>query len=180
MDKKEKARPESVSRTFRIEESILEELQQHAAEKRISINTLGNQIFRQYLEFYANADSAGFVSVHRSLITKLMTGHAEDELASIGAQVVQESIEDTLFLLGYSQTINSIISFIETWVRVSGFQSRSKTEGNTYTLFMQHDMGRNWSVMLGSGIMTMITKAGSKAELEVADKHLILKINLPH
>lgn len=180
MDKKEKARPESVSRTFRIEEPILEELQQHAAEKRISINTLGNQIFKQYLEFYANADKAGFVSVHRSLITKLMVGHTEDELARIGTQVVQESIEDMFFMLGYSRTINSVISFIETWIRLCGFQSRNKVEENTYMLFMQHDMGRNWSVVLGNAFKAIIMKAGSESESEVTDKHLVLKIRLSH
>jgi len=68
--------------TFRIESEALKNLRREAGQKDISINTLVNQLIKDHLNWHSNAAKAGFISVRRPFISKIIKYLPEQEIIS--------------------------------------------------------------------------------------------------
>ena len=65
-----KGKSESI--TFRIESKTLKNLRREAEQKDISTNTLVNQLIKDHLNWHSKAAEAGFISVRRPFISKII------------------------------------------------------------------------------------------------------------
>src|SRR5918992_3000425 len=81
-------RTERVS--FRLNEDIAAELRRHAEQKRISVNTVANQIFDYYFKF-ANSASNEMMPMSKAMMAELVEGYSEDELKSIIERVCRKA-----------------------------------------------------------------------------------------
>ena len=62
----------SESITFRLDSIILNKLRHEVQQKEISSNTLASQIIKQHAEWHSNAAKAGFISVRKGFLMKLI------------------------------------------------------------------------------------------------------------
>jgi len=63
---------QSESITFRLDSTILNKLHPEAEQKDISVNILVSHIIRRHIDWRSNAAKAGFVTVRRGLLSKLL------------------------------------------------------------------------------------------------------------
>ena len=73
--------------TFRIESEALKNLRREAGQKDISTNTLVNQLIKDHLNWHSNAAKAGFISVRRPFISKIIKYLPEQEIISLAEYV---------------------------------------------------------------------------------------------
>lgn len=66
----QKTKKESV--TFRVDEYDLQRLSREAEQNSTSLNTLVNQIFKKHLSWHSNATKAGFITVRRAMLVRMM------------------------------------------------------------------------------------------------------------
>jgi hypothetical protein len=170
-----KSEPKSRAMTFRIAESIANELENEANAKKISLNTLANQILANYVEWYSNAAKAGYVSVRRSFITRVLSKFTEEEIAEISREVAKDTMDISL-VLRRKFNVSSTLEIIESKIKNSGFHLRRDVRGNEHTLVIQHDLGRKWSVYLARLFEAEfdLLKA-KKPHLIISDNALVLK-----
>ena len=127
----------SESLTLRLDSLLLEKLHQEANQKDITINALVSQAIKYHVGWHATASKIGFISVRRSLITKLMEKCTEEDILSISRYMGKMSNKDVLMLLGGEYNIKSVLEVFETWLKVSGFHidMKSKTTPHICTLY---------------------------------------------
>jgi predicted HicB family RNase H-like nuclease len=65
-------REKSESVTFRINSKVLKNLRREAEQNDISTNTLVNKLIKDHLNWHSNAAKAGFVSVRRPFVSKVI------------------------------------------------------------------------------------------------------------
>ena len=83
MSSSRKQTPDTESITFRLDRQTLNKLRHESAQKDVSINTLVSQIIKRHGEWHSNGAQAGFISVMRGFLTKLMEKLSDQEVSSI-------------------------------------------------------------------------------------------------
>jgi hypothetical protein len=146
--KEKNENPKSEGITFRLDSIVLNEIRNEAEQKDISISTLLNQIIRDHTDWHSNAAKAGFVSIRRGLIVKLMEKISEQDVVQVGECIARNEIKDFVLLLRNEYNIESSIDVMETWIRISGYPYRHEASHGIHSYIIQHDMGMKMSIYL--------------------------------
>ena len=142
------AQHHSESITFRLDNTILNELHREADQKDISVNTLVSHITRMHVDWHSNAAKAGFVTVRKGLLTNLINRLSEKEISSVAEYIAKNETKDFVLLLRNEYNIESALDVIETWIKISGYPYRHEVNYTQHKYVIQHDMGRNWSLYM--------------------------------
>jgi predicted DNA-binding ribbon-helix-helix protein len=184
MEKSRKAKKKTESITFRLESEVLDHLRQEAKRKDVSINTLVSQIARQHTNWHSNAAQAGFISVRKPLVIKLLESQSEEQIKSLASYVAKGSNKDFILMLRRKYSIHSALDVIETWVRASGYSYTHNAEDLDYssrlhTLVIHHDMGMRWSVYLAELYKNLFEDFGvMNTRFETTDSTLAFEVTV--
>jgi hypothetical protein len=162
--------------SFRIDGSLLDALQKDSDNKQTSLNTLVNRIFREYIEWYANAPKVGYLIVRKSLISAMLEKFNEDQIRHLAKVTAKQSREiNLLFTSEYN--IDSALKVIEYKMRMSGYVYRKDVHNNEYLYTIEHGMGPKWSLYLAELFAAEFEEVNRKAEFEKLDNLLAFKVH---
>ena len=163
-----KSKSESV--TFRIESKALKNLRHEAEQKDISTNTLVNQIIKEHLNWYSNAAKAGFISVRRPFVLKVIKHLPEQEIISLAEYVARTTNKDAILLMKNEYTIKSAMDFLESWIKISGYPYRHEETNNDgqnrHLYVIQHDMGMKVSLYLATICQSLFEELRQDKKIE--------------
>ena len=163
----------SESITFRLDSIILDKLRHEAQQKEISINTLVSQIIKQHTEWHSNAAKAGFISVRKGFLMKLIDRLSEQDIISLAEYIAKSSNKDLVLLLKSKYNIESALEFIESWIRISAYTYRHEVNCTRHLYIIQHDMGRKWSIYLAELYRHLFEELETKkVEFDITDNTL--------
>jgi hypothetical protein len=131
---------------LRLDNKILSKLRRESEQNQTSLNTLANQIFRQHIDWHSKASKAGYVTLQKPLIVKLLDVPSEEDVIRVAKNVSKDMFKDAMLLLRDEIDLRSTLNLIETWIRVSGFPYKREVDDNreVYSYVIQHDMGKNF------------------------------------
>ncbi len=181
----EKTRKKTESITFRLESQILESLRQEAKRKDVIVNTLVSQIAKQHTNWHSAAAQAGFISIRKPLMTKLLESQNDEQIKSLAKHVAVSSNKDFLLMLRRKYNIYSALDMIETWISISGYSYSHNTEdldcsNRLHFFIVQHNMGLKWSLYLSELYKTFFEDFGIRnARFDLTDSSLAFEIVVP-
>jgi hypothetical protein len=165
--------------TLRFDGNLLSELKKESEHKRISLNTLATQIFRNHADYAALSARAGMVSFHKSLLIRLMEGLSEDEIIKLSDYVAKNDMKDTVLLMKREYTPAAFIDFVESWARASGFEYRHDVLDRTHSFVIQHDMGKRWSVYISNVFKFVFSDLKAKwADFSTTDNTVTFNVDI--
>ncbi len=163
-------RTESVS--FRLNEDISAELRRDAEQKRISLNTLANQIFDYYVKF-ANSASNQMLPMSKAMMVELVEGYGEGELKSIIDRVCSKAAAEVAFQLRGKANFESGIDILEYYLKASGVPYKhtiDEHKNKRHNFIIQYGMGRKWSLYVAEAMRTAFEPVLAKtAEYTITD-----------
>jgi hypothetical protein len=162
-------RGKSESVTFRIESEALRKLRREAGQKDISTNTLVNKLIKDHLNWYSNAAKAGFISVRRPFISKIIKYLPEQEIISLAEYVANTTNKDSILLMRNEYTIKSALDLLESWIKISDYPYRHEQTNNDqkkHIYVIQHDMGMKVSIYLASLYQFLFDELGQNKMIE--------------
>jgi len=139
-------RTESIS--LRLNEDTAAELRRDAEQKRISLNTLANQIFDSYINF-ANSASNEMIPMSKAMMVELVEGYDEDELKSIIERVCRKAAAEVALQLRGRYDFEAGIDILEYYLEASGFPYKHTIDEQNkkrHTFIIQYGLGRKWSL----------------------------------
>jgi hypothetical protein len=160
LSKSRRTRAQTDGITLRLERDVLDALKREASDKQISTNTLASQIFRQHLDWHTNAAKAGFITVRKGALVKLLNKVSDEEIADIAKYVAETESEDFVLLLRNEYSLESAMNVITTWLKVSGYSYKHKANLGKHSYVIQHDLGRKWSIYLSEIYKYILTQFG--------------------
>ena len=107
--------------TFRIEKDILDNLRKTADEEKITLNSLTNKIFSQFVKWDSTAPKAGMIPLPKALLVKIMDKLSTEEIIQISEYIVTNEIKDIILVLRKEHTLHSFLDAVESWAKTSGF-----------------------------------------------------------
>lgn len=181
-ERTEKTRKRTESITFRLESEILYSLRQEAKRKDVTVNTLVSQIAKQHTNWHSIAAQAGFISVRKPLMIRLLESQNDEQIKLLAKHVAQSSNKDFILMLRRKYNIHSALDMIETWISASGYSYIHNLEDLGYsnrlhTFIVQHQMGMKWSLYLSELYKNLFEEFGVRdSQFDMTDSTLAFEI----
>lgn len=147
--------------TFRLDSSVIEELQMEADNREISLNVLVNQVLKRYSEWDRYETKIGMMPVPKVILSSLIDKaisvakssgikdieRYRDEIIKQAAQLAFGLMKDSVLLMKRQYNLWVVLAVLEEYMKVSGIKSDHKLEGSRKHVFViQHELGDNWSL----------------------------------
>ncbi len=147
--------------TFRLDSSVIDELQAEADNREISLNVLVNQILKRYSEWDRFENNIGMMPVPKVILSSLIdkaisvakssgikdVDRYRDEIIKQAAQIAFGLMKDSVLFMKRQYNLWVVLAVLEEYMKVSGIKADHKLEGSRKHVFIiQHELGENWSL----------------------------------
>lgn len=166
---------EKYSVTFRLDNAVLHKLRDLAKNDGVSLNTLANQIFKNYVEWDATATKAGWLVFHKTALKQIIDSVGKTTLENLALQTA-DYVKDVTLLMSERHDLEGYLSMLRSRAKKSGFVLIESHRGPGKRLILQHDMGRNWSLFFRAHYDRMLQNLGHPAKFEMTDNTLVIDL----
>ncbi len=170
-------RSENVS--FRLDKNIVAKLKRESEQKKVSLNTLANQIFDFYVNFESSAP-ADFLPIPKVAVVDLVEGYNEDQLKAHVERVYQKIGLDIIYQLRGRYDFESVLDVWEYRLRASGIpykHSIDEQNKNRHTFIIQYSMGRKWSLVIAEAMKRYFEPVSAKKpEYTITDNMVVITL----
>jgi hypothetical protein len=147
--------------TFRLDSSVIDELQAEADNREISLNVLVNQVLKRYSEWDRFENKIGMMPVPKAILSSLIDkaisvakssgikdiDRYRDEIIKQAAQLAFGLMKDSVLFMKRQYNLWVVLAVLEEYMKVSGIKADHKIEGSRKHVFIiQHELGENWSL----------------------------------
>jgi hypothetical protein len=147
--------------TFRLDSSVIDELQMEADSREISLNVLVNQILKRYSEWDRFENKIGMMPVPKVILSSLIDraisvakssgikdiDRYRDEIIKQAALLAFGLMKDSVLFMKRQYNLWVVLAVLEEYMKVSGIKADHKIEGSRKHVFViQHELGENWSL----------------------------------
>ena len=147
--------------TFRLDSSVIDELQGEADNREISLNVLVNQVLKRYSEWDRFENKIGMMPVPKVILSSLIDKaiavakssgikdieRYRDDIIKQAAQLAFGLMKDSVLFMKRQYNLWVVLSVLEEYMKVSGIKADHKLEGGRKHVFIiQHELGENWSL----------------------------------
>ena len=189
-DQKKKTR----SVTFRIDSTVIDEMQSESDNREVSLNVLVNQVLKRYIEWDRFENKIGMMPVPKMMLSSLID-RAISVAKSAGVKdieryrndIVKEAagiafglMKDSVLFMKRQYNLWVVLSVLEEYMKVSGIKSDHRLEGSRKHIFViQHELGENWSIFTKE-LLSLIFEnlANVRAEISVTPNTTVAEVML--
>ena len=143
--------------TFRIDEKYVKGLRKEAEEKRISLNTLANQIFGDHVEYDQFMEKFGMIEMSKGSFKELLDSLDEKNIINFAKSIGSTEPKDFILFKWKKLTPDSVTEFIKMYFEHCGYgMCDILTEEGENTVSVHHDFGKKGSIFLKSFLEAII------------------------
>ncbi len=167
--------------TFRVDSSIVDELQREADGKEVSLNVLVNQVLKRYAEWGMYENKLGMMPVPKSMLTSLMNKAVDmlkssgikdiepyrDEIVKQAAELAFNIMKDAVLFMKKNYNLWVVLSVLQEYMKVSGIKADHIIQGSKHVFVIQHELGENWSLFTQE-LLKLIFERLAKAKIETS------------
>lgn len=180
--------------TFRLDSSVIDELQAEADNREISLNVLVNQILKRYSEWDRYENKIGMMPVPKIILSSLIDSamsvakssgikdvdRYRDDIIKQAAQIAFGLMKDSVLFMKRQYNLWVVLSVLEEYMKVSGIKADHKLEGSRKHVFIiQHELGENWSLFTKELLALIFQNlANVKAEINTTSNTTVAEVVL--
>jgi hypothetical protein len=178
--------------TFRLESTIIEELQAEAEYRETSLNVLINQVLRRYSNWERYENKMGMLPIPKVILSSLM-----DEIMRIGKEKGIEDIiefrtaiikelsliaftflKDSVLLIKKNYNLITVLEVLEQYMKVVGINSDHRIEDDGKHIYViQHRLGENWSLFIKEFLILLFENLGKvKVDISSTQNTTVAKV----
>lgn len=165
--------------TFRIDSSVVDELQHEADRKEVSLNVLANQVLKRYSEWDRFEERLGMMPVPKIILSTLIEKAIEvarksgikdidpyrDEIIKQAADVAFNILKDSVLYMKKNYNLWTVLSILQEYMKVSGINADHVIQGRKHIFVIKHELGENWSLFTQE-LLKMIFERLAKVRIE--------------
>jgi hypothetical protein len=180
--------------TFRVDSSVIDELQGEADAREISLNVLVNQVLKRYAEWDRFESKIGMMPVPKVMLSTLIdkaiasakaggikeVDNYRNMIVKEAAQIAFDLMKDSVLFMKKHYNLWVVLSVLEEYMKVSGIKADHKIEGARKHVFViQHELGENWSLFTKE-LLTLIFQnlASVRADIHITPNTTIAEVVL--
>lgn len=191
----ENAKPrQTKSITFRLDSTVIKELQRDANEEEISLNVLVNQVLKRYIDWDRYENKLGMMPIPKLMLAKLideaMRVAADAKISDLesyrtkiidnAAQTALGVMKDSVLFMRKEYSFWTVLDVLRMYMKVAGIISDHRIEtGRKHVFIIQHELGENWSLFAKELLSKIfIELAQVKADISTTSNTVKADVNL--
>lgn len=172
--------PDTMRFTLRLKPETLATIIKDAEERSISANRVLNEILDNYYRWTKYAGQAGFISVRRIFVSKLLEDRSDEEILDIAKYVSAKTAKNVTLFMKTEYSLESVLSVTDAWLKIIGLPYTHDVNGLHHTYLIRHDMGANWSKYLANLLMLVGKEFGIRGmRSRPLDDSLFMEFDFP-
>ena len=173
MSKREK----SLTRSFRISESVFKALNDDAKSRNVSVNTLVNQLLLAYTEWGRFIEKAGTIYTSKAAYMPLLNG-ASDEAIIEACRVSGSDTPKALILAKHGVlSLRTVLDFIRAASTYGGYAEYNEVEAQGKTVVtLIHDLGRKGSLYITQVLESTFATLNIHPKMSSSDHSVVIEI----
>ncbi|HEU5120633.1 MAG TPA: hypothetical protein VFT71_06570 [Candidatus Nitrosocosmicus sp.] len=180
--------------TFRLESSVIEELQFEADYRETSLNVLINQILRRYSNWERYENKIGMIPIPKVILFSVMDQvvksgsengiedmtRFKESLVKDLAQIAFNFLKDSVLLIKKNYSLISVLEVLEQYMKVIGINSDHRVdEDGRHVYVIQHKLGEVWSLFIKELLILIFENLGKvKVEISSTPNTTVAKVSL--
>ena len=167
----------TVPKSFRVDEPALQAIENDAETQNVSLNTLVNQIFKQYADYDRFARKINTVklssSTFRGMLLSLDTEKLIEVAKASGSGVPQALATAKSGRVDMKALLDHM-RYLATYAHLCEMSETVDSQGQNVSLI--HDFGLNWSIFLVHYVTAMFGLIGITPKIEMSDRSVSVTI----
>jgi hypothetical protein len=154
----ERKKKETTTLTFRINKEFEKTLREESKIKRISLNTLADQIFGEYVEWHRYSEKFGTIIMSRDAFKMLLDSLNEKEIVDLAIKIAEKAPKEFILFKWKKITPQYVINFLKMYFDHCGYGNYDYYESDEgeSTFSIRHMLGLNGSLFLKTFFETVI------------------------
>ncbi|MGD2105976.1 MAG: hypothetical protein PVH93_00045 [Nitrosopumilaceae archaeon] len=163
--------------TFRIDERYEKGLRKEAEEKRISLNTLANQIFGDHVDLDQYMKKFGMIEMSKGSFRELLNSLDEKNIINFAKSIGSKEPKDFILFKWKELSPQSISDFIKMYFEHCGYGMCDMESGvSVSTVSVHHEFGKKGSVFLKAFLEAIIQSTLEKeGNVKMTENSVTLK-----
>jgi len=143
--------------TFRIDEKYEKVLRKESEVKRISMNTLANQIFGEYVEFGQFMKKFGMIEMSKGSFRELLDMLDDKNIINFAKSIGSKEPKDFILFKWTDLSVKSISEFIRMYFEHCGYgMCNMESKDSVIIVSIHHELGKKGSLFLKSFLEAII------------------------
>ncbi|VFJ13839.1 toxin-antitoxin system HicB family antitoxin [Candidatus Nitrosocosmicus franklandus] len=144
--------------SFRINKEYDEALRAEAEEKKVSMNTLVNQIFGEYVDWNKYVKRFGTIILSREAFRLLLESLDNDKINTLAVDIATKAPKEFILFKWKEIDQSHVIGFIKMFFDHCGYgqYDHQVTESKVNKFSIRHELGKKGSMFLKTYLETLI------------------------
>ncbi len=143
--------------TFRIDKEYEKVLREEAQSKKITVNTLANQIFGDYVEWQRYMERFGTIVLSREAFKIVLDSLDEKNLLNLAIDIGEKTPKEFILFKWKGIATDNVIKFVKMYFDHCGYGTHDQTKTEGKVIFsIRHDLGKKGSLFLKTFLETLI------------------------
>lgn len=139
-------------------------LREEAQSKKITVNTLANQIFGDYVEWQRYMERFGTIVLSREAFKIILDALDEKSLLNLATDIGEKAPKEFIVFKWKGLATDNVIKFIKMYFDHCGYGAHDQTKtGGKVTFSVHHDLGKKGSLFLKTFLETLIKSTLGKS-----------------
>jgi hypothetical protein len=164
------------NRSFRLDATVLEGLEDEAARKKVSVNTLVSQLLANYVETDRHTRRIGDVNMNANVFKLLFNAVSEKGLLEAAAWGGANVPKAYVLSKWGTLTLDHLMSYIKENAGSSGLYDYSETGADKKSITLTHTLGMKWSEFLSIYMKLAFQTFGQKVECEYNEQAIAIRL----
>ena len=166
----------SVIRSFRLDESALQKLEEESKRRNISTNTLLNQIVSGFVNFDRYFEKLGMMKIAHATIGHLLQSASEEEVINAGRIAGSDVPRAIISAKQGSVTLYTAIDFLRMMGDYANLYRYNEIgEGGARTLTLMHELGPKGSLFLIHYAGAVLEQVGVRPKYSSTDHSVTIE-----
>lgn len=163
--------------TFRISERVYEAMQKEAEEKRVSLNSIVNQVLYEHAFEPIPAMNSSFVAMPRSLYSDILSRISDDDAKQIGQLCARRVAKSFMLARHGAITVETITETMRSYADRAGYGEYSEaSEDGKRIITIMHEFGPKHSESTAAYAEALFQLVGLRPTITTTDGAVVIKI----
>jgi predicted DNA-binding ribbon-helix-helix protein len=170
-------REKTVTRSFRISQSAFKALEEDAARRKISLNTLVNQLLLAHANMGKFQDKLGAIRIARPSFTQLLNVCSDEALIEVGRSLALDSSRAQMLAKYGALSLSTVLDYVRTTAAYGGWGEYSEVESQGKLIItLTHNLGRKGSVFMSSILESTFGMVNAHPKLSSSEHSVTIEI----
>ena len=178
VEKAERARVPSETRTIRLEGDILLKLEELANQDNVSISFIINKALRRHVEWEIYAEKFGFMMVFTAKMRRIYESLTDEEARELGRQSAENEYSEFINFwfkkIDFDTTVRALEILGSEYAR--SFKFEHSFDGKIHTIILKHDRGPRTSAYDAEMAKILFNRLSLKVETVESDQQVTITV----